>query len=583
MRIVLFNEDTRELGAGIHSPYVGLGAAVESSPSLITDGDDANFPNRLYTVSANAAQGKSTQTRTAIRLPYIYHEDHTEVVLHGLAWRTADISGSYTVRLYVDTVYSDQVVTTEYANPSEVVEITRALAGNGFIEGDNLEIRVDLIFDVTSFQDEPVHGYLYMPVIEVDTMVDSGSSTDDLDDVCDRGATTDQIITAAGFRSNGNIEVNYDGVDGNSFIYFYEGASPRGAFLQWVDAYTGFYFSKLLVVNGDIRANSNVHINYDGADTSTEMQFTLTDGLYKDSDNTPTSSVLTTGIAALVNGNLATEAVAFSVNKDSVGFDLGVSKTVTRMRRYDGNSASDNIYTGGGFDSLAIYSSDDNSTWTLHQTYDPVVRIDTGSGNVHYVELTLTTPAAARYWKMHAPENAIAAFNGDQLNCTEVEAWGYPNPDEDGFLYFFEGGSPTGAHLKWDDVDDRFEFSEALFVNGVATASELRSNGSIYANYDGPNGNAHLYFYNSTPTGSYLQWNNGVGQFIMNQPLTVTGDLTATGALLGTSSDVSGEARCDSLRIDQTPSTTASPMVSFDDYILVNLNGTSWRIPVFPA
>jgi len=145
MRIVLFNEDTRELGAGIHSPYVGLGAAVESSPSLITDGDDANFPNRLYTVSANAAQGKSTQTRTAIRLPYIYHEDHTEVVLHGLAWRTADISGSYTVRLYVDTVYSDQVVTTEYANPSEVVEITRALAGNGFIEGDNLEIRVDLI------------------------------------------------------------------------------------------------------------------------------------------------------------------------------------------------------------------------------------------------------------------------------------------------------------------------------------------------------------------------------------------------------------------------------------------------------
>lgn len=40
-------------------------------------------------------------------------------------------------------------------------------------------------------------------------------------------------------------------------------------------------------------------------------------------------------------------------------------------------------------------------------------------------------------------------------------------PDEDQWMYFYDTGSPTGQHIKWNDALSRFEFSTDLWVNGT--------------------------------------------------------------------------------------------------------------------
>lgn len=447
-----------------------------------------------------------------------------------------------------------------------------------------------------------------------------------LDFVADNGNTTDQDLKAQ------NLYVNWDGPDGDSYVYFYEG-SLTGQYLKWDNTTNSFVFSRNelgvnflaadldaiirfykptsgsqtlrwdktnnyfkfdadLYIDGDLTVTGtingtglnltlqdvtddgntttndikiqNLYINFDGA-AQVETQFVPTFAYYKDPDNTPTSSTFTVSVPAAIDGNLSVEAVAFSVNKDSSGFDLGMAKTVTKLRRYDGNSASDNIYLGGGFDSLAVYYSNDNSTWTLLQNFNPVTRIDTGIGNVHYVELVLSVPTSARYWKMHASENAIAASNGDQLNLTEIQIYGFPPADEDSYIYFYEGGSATGAYLKWEDDFSRHEFSHGLHVGLDLTVSGDIKGNNLYLNYDGPDGNATIYFYDgASPTAGFLRWDEFGAKFLFSTDL-----------------DVVGLLRCDSFRIDQTPTTTISAMTAFDQYITISCNGTTYRVPVF--
>lgn len=48
----------------------------------------------------------------------------------------------------------------------------------------------------------------------------------------------------------------------------------------------------------------------------------------------------------------------------------------------------------------------------------------------------------------------------------------------DGFLYFYDDGSPTGEYLKWDDGDDRFEFSNDLSVGASINAVSYKVSGT---------------------------------------------------------------------------------------------------------
>jgi len=104
----------------------------------------------------------------------------------------------------------------------------------------------------------------------------------------------------------------------------------------------------------------------------------------------------------------------------------------------------------------------------------------------------------------------------------------YDGPDEDSYLYFYEGGSSSGSYLKWDNTDNWFEFNKPV------VASNVVSNGDVYINYDGPNGNSYLYFYDgNNPASKFLKWDNNNSRFEFNYDIYVTGNITSTQAVYG--------------------------------------------------
>jgi len=86
-----------------------------------------------------------------------------------------------------------------------------------------------------------------------------------LDQVCSNGDTTAKTIEAAGLRSNGNIWLNYDGDDGDSYLYFYDNSGPANEYLMWNDTTGRFYFSDDLHINNNLYVNGNsLYLNFDG-------------------------------------------------------------------------------------------------------------------------------------------------------------------------------------------------------------------------------------------------------------------------------------------------------------------------------
>jgi hypothetical protein len=537
-----------------------------------------------------------------------------------------------------------------------------------------------------------------------------------------------------------------------------------------------------------------------GSDATLEIE--PVDGLYRANDAAgggPTGAALTTGYIGFFDDNIETEVVPGVGTNDSIGLDFGAPVTVQKLRVYDDGDEGAGIYLPGGFDSLAVYRSDDNLTWTLVQTFDPVVRVATGgTNNAYYIDLELTTPASARYWKSYANSGPVAAQNGNSVDWSEIRAYGfavptlefvcqhgnttikdikcqnlylnYDGPQGDAYLFFYDATSPEGGSLKWDEAEDRFEFSNDLIVfgdlgingtplaavhaigtslgvtadhlndvvdiklvmegvdgwfelmgsnagsymggytlgqmtsgsltdkwamlrktttgspannlewtygtsknghvntvqlalttagvltaTGAVVGSELRSNTDIYVNYDGPDGDSSLYFREgASSTGARLYWDNTGNRFILDKvsgaivtssgakaiqlfaqnsataastastirlinstaglgatagivdliatrqsdgscdlylsPINAAGALNNVLILDGSSQlstfsggiDVTGEAHCNSLRIDQTPTAFTSGFITPTEYITVNLNGTDWRIPVIP-
>lgn len=85
----------------------------------------------------------------------------------------------------------------------------------------------------------------------------------------------------------------------------------------------------------------------------------------------------------------------------------------------------------------------------------------------------------------------------------------YDSAVTDGYLYFYESGSPSGAYLKWDNSLSRFTFSNYLGVTGTVEAynsdviaqKDMRINSAPYA------AKGNLYFYEAgSSDGSYLRF-----------------------------------------------------------------------------
>jgi len=102
----------------------------------------------------------------------------------------------------------------------------------------------------------------------------------------------------------------------------------------------------------------------------------------------------------------------------------------------------------------------------------------------------------------------------------------YSGGEGDSFVYFYEGGSPTGRYFKWEDTSSGFVANDRMFLLG-----DFRCAGNLYANYDGAEGDSCIYFYeNGSETGAFLRWVDAHSSFALNKSLEISGSLNIDGS-----------------------------------------------------
>jgi hypothetical protein len=149
-------------------------------------------------------------------------------------------------------------------------------------------------------------------------------------------------------------------------------------------------------------------------------------GIWLSPDGTPLSSTLTAK-ACLIDADWAADCTG-AVGNDTVGVDLGSSQDVGAIIL--GLCSVTGVFTdswGGyystSYDSFHVYSSDDNSTWTLRESFNAPGMINDGTQYGH-VCLKLATPFNARYIKLGTDGGGWAQVsNGENLRATEIEVY----------------------------------------------------------------------------------------------------------------------------------------------------------------
>ncbi|MBN2127238.1 MAG: hypothetical protein JW703_02480 [Candidatus Diapherotrites archaeon] len=121
----------------------------------------------------------------------------------------------------------------------------------------------------------------------------------------------------------------------------------------------------------------------------------------------------------------------------------------------------------------------------------------------------------------------------------------YDGADGTSYLYFYEGSSPTGEYLRWNNTTNLFDLSDDLSITGTLTSSStitasstitganIVSNANSYINYDGGEADSSLYFYeDSSATGEYLKWENSTDNFLLSDDTNVNGVLTVSSNII---------------------------------------------------
>lgn len=132
----------------------------------------------------------------------------------------------------------------------------------------------------------------------------------------------------------------------------------------------------------------------------------------------------------------------------------------------------------------------------------------------------------------------------------------YDGPDGDCYLYAYDASSESDEWLKFANTADRWELSNDLYVTGYVYATGT----NIRINYGGPNSDSYLYFYHNGTAGAYLKWDEAVDGFETSHSLNVVGIL-----------------QCDTLRIDQNPTVGS---ITPNQYITMLSNGIPCKIAV---
>lgn len=145
--------------------------------------------------------------------------------------------------------------------------------------------------------------------------------------------------------------------------------------------------------------------------------YTPTDGGWDLFDNTPLAGALQWGKALLYDADKVSIANGEFDIFASYGLDLGIAKEVKTIISYD-NRASTTWFTADT-DSVGVYKSDDDNTWTLVEQFDGPPR---GAGKF---TLELTAAQTARYFKIRNMETMdwLMVAGAAILWITELEFW----------------------------------------------------------------------------------------------------------------------------------------------------------------
>ena len=393
---------------------------------------------------------------------------------------------------------------------------------------------VDVV-DPTSAQDVVTLNHL------AGVISGSAGSVDTLDDVCDRGNTTDQSITAANLKSNSNVYINNAGGEGDSFVYFYEGGSETGRYLKWDDTNNRFYMHDAVEVSGSAYLYGHCYVNFNGPDASSYFYFyenSNVEGAFFGWNDTDSRFAASHDLCLGANKLQFTDADAYWQ------YTAGVMKTGKGVWTLANIIADGNVninYSGGDADSYLYFYEGGSATgrslkWddTNNRFYmndSLYVSHDLVAGNDLYLNFDASNSNADIYF--YKPSSGYETFQynkdigyfymSDTLNVAGslyINGHVYINfdgPDAASFFYFYENSNPEGAFFGWNDTETRFVSSHTF-----ATNVDLKAASNIYVNFNGGDADSFLYFYEGgSETGAYLKWDDSPASFVMNKGLKV--------------------------------------------------------------
>ena len=179
-------------------------------------------------------------------------------------------------------------------------------------------------------------------------------------------------------------------------------------------------------------------------------KFTPIKGLLLEPDTSPYTGTTLTEDANVIDGNRFISVSGFWWVHYSYGVELDAAEAslnVTRIECYGYVNVTPTDWYDASHDSFKVYKSDDNSTWTHVEDFDGPSLHDLGL-NEWGTTLELTTPTAAKYWKVVYVDATTVAFlpGGSSGNIGEVEIYGV---EYSGYFsgYVYEQGGPIARTL----------------------------------------------------------------------------------------------------------------------------------------
>jgi hypothetical protein len=138
----------------------------------------------------------------------------------------------------------------------------------------------------------------------------------------------------------------------------------------------------------------------------------------------PTSSTMSIE-TGFTDGDYSTEPQSNWNTYTEAGVDMGESMTLTGMKFYNNDGGAVGVvtdwYAGPGGRTVALYTSNDNSTWTFIENFDGPPLFDIADGVFNF-EITFSSPQTARYFKIWSGNTGFFTNVGFSVPVlTEIE------------------------------------------------------------------------------------------------------------------------------------------------------------------